>query len=227
MAAETPGSGSTPLDGLRHPSMRPRCIGRGNHEQIGCSRRGTAPSMRPRPDWPRKRRAAGLSWCRPMAFNEAAAHWPRKRRPAGLPPARSRSFNEAAAHWPRKLRNARAHRLPEPASMRPRRIGRGNRHRARRAALRHHPFNEAAAHWPRKLPAGNCLETLHQFGRCSSNSNLRPLSRVDGPNIVPIQLPNNVATAGTYPGSSGPRPSRGVKPLESVWRPHASPLKSQ
>ena len=98
-------------------------------------------------------------------FNEAAAHSPRK-------PAARRSispttscFNEAAAHSPRKPQQATDRAHPQHASMRPRRIRRGNGVGAvygERVALR---FNEAAAHSPRKRAAA----VTPLFGNASFN----------------------------------------------------------
>src|SRR5690606_21774689 len=61
-------------------------------------------------------------------FNEAAAHSPRKRaQDFGLREI-APSFNEAAAHSPRKrARRARDGHWLVPASMKPRRIRRGNK----------------------------------------------------------------------------------------------------
>src|SRR5581483_7368143 len=107
-------------------SMRPRRVGRGN----------TTTSR--------------MLWLTPASFNEAAPRWARKQPEA--PPAclRGARFNEAAPRWARKHRNSVSGGGKPRASMRPRRVGRGNKPTRRSSRTSATRFNEAAPRWARK-----------------------------------------------------------------------------
>src|SRR3989337_2367517 len=110
-------------------SMRPRRLRRGNHRKLHLLR------------------LAG------PRFNEAAAITPRKFGSAELGGSRGKGFNEAAAITPRKYRHIITGFFADAASMRPRRLRRGNMRSARQASPHPSGFNEAAAITPRKSEA--------------------------------------------------------------------------
>ena len=119
--------------------MRPRRIRRGN---------APAPAM-----------GISLSRC----FNEAAANSPRKRRSLRLSVCGRHRFNEAAANSPRKPQLVTECRIRVLASMRPRRIRRGN---VGDGPRRTRP--EDASMRPRRIRRGN--------GEKSDGSSLPPFA---------------------------------------------------
>ena len=174
-----------------YASMRPRRICRGNHPRPGwAGRKPRRASMRPRRICRGNRRSRTARSPRFRGFNEAPANLPGKssrdimadafadlhgfnEAPANLPGKSSKEVSEGIGIGLASMRPRRICRgnLDKPlgksgkcvASMRPRRICRGNVLQLRNSSFRKPGFNEAPANLPGKYP--EFLDTVLTIGK--------------------------------------------------------------
>ena len=134
---------------IKAASMRPRRIRRGNARRWSASRTSTA------------------------GFNEAAANSPRKHRREVRARVDHCGFNEAAANSPRKHADEQQSDFLDLASMRPRRIRRGNGWLHRHGDQRHRD----ASMRPRRIRRGNLRSPARPTGRNPASMRPRRIRR--------------------------------------------------